>query len=119
MGEKRERSARKGGQRRTGEPEAWGSPSGRPPHVVWAVVSAVVLVVFAPGLFVAGFVTNDLVNDDGGGTSMVAQPSPSVGTPSAQATGTPPPVVPASADDDPFIGPADAPVTIIEFSDYQ
>jgi protein-disulfide isomerase len=78
-------------------------------------VSAVVLVVFAPGLFAAGFFTNELVSDDDGGTDVIAQPSPSAGTPSA----TPAPLVAATADDDPFIGPEDAPVTIIEFTDYQ
>jgi len=107
MAGKRERSARKGSREKTEGAEVRGSPSGRPAHVVWAVVSAVVLVVFAPGLFVAGFFTNELVSDDGGGTTVVST------------TPTPPPVVAASADDDPFIGPEDAPVTIIEFADYQ
>ena len=106
MGDERGRSARKGSQGKTERPEAQGSPSGRPPHIVWALVSAVVLVVFAPGLFVAGFFTNELVSDDEGGTTVLPTPTPA-------------PVVAASADDDPSIGPEDALVTIIEFSDYQ
>ncbi len=118
MEDERDGSAQKGSQEMTERPEAQGSPSGRPPHIVWALVSAVVLVVFAPGLFAAGFFTNELVNDDEGGTDVVAQPSPSAGTPSAPPP-TPAPLVAASADDDPFIGPEDAPVTIIEFTDYQ
>jgi hypothetical protein len=106
---------KKSGQAKTEGPGARASARRMPAHVVWAVVSAVVLVVFAPGLFVAGFFTNELVSDDGGGTAAVAQASPSPGTPSA----TPPPVVAATADDDPFVGPEDASVTIIEFTDYQ
>jgi len=115
MGDERDRSARKSSQGKIERPEARGSSSGRPPHIVWALVSAVVLVVFAPGLFAAGFFTNELVSDDEGGPDVVAQPSPAEGTPPP----TPAPLVAATADDDPFIGPEDAPVTIIEFTDYQ
>jgi protein-disulfide isomerase len=115
MTEDRDGSARKDSQEETKGPGARGSLGARPPHIVWAVVSAVVLVIFAPGLFVGGFFTNELMSDDDGGTAAVAQASPSPGTPSA----TPPPVVAATVDDDPFIGPADATVTIIEFTDYQ
>jgi protein-disulfide isomerase len=118
MADEREPSGQEGSQGETERPEARGSSSGRPPHIVWALVSAVVLVVFAPGLFAAGFFTNELVSDDDSGTDVVAQPSPSAGTPSAPPP-TPAPVVAASADDDPFIGPEDASVTIIEFTDYQ
>ncbi len=118
MGDERDPSAPKGSQGKIERAEAQGSSSGRPPHIVWALVSAVVLVVFAPGLFAAGFFTNELVSDDDGGTDLVAQPSPSAGTPSAPPP-TAAPLVAATADDDPFIGPEDAPVTIIEFTDYQ
>ncbi len=89
------------------------------PYILSAIVSAGVLL-FAAAFFVLGFATNELVSDDEGGTAVGAQPSPSSqGSPSAQPTPSPPAVVAASADDDPFIGPADAPVTIIDFSDFQ
>jgi len=114
MADERESPARKGREGKAEGSGDRGSPSGRPAHIVWALVSAAVLVVAAPGLFAAGFFTNELVSDDDGGAPAVAQASPSPGTPSA----TPPPVV-ATADDDPFIGPEDASVTIIGFTDYQ
>ena len=115
MADERESPARKGREGKAEGSGDRGSPSGRPAHIVWALVSAAVLVVAAPGLFVAGFFTNELVSDDEDGAAVVAQASPSPGTPSA----TPPPVVAATADDDPFIGPEDASVTIIGFTDYQ
>ena len=87
-----------------------------PARILWVVASAAVLVISAGGVFSAGIFTNELVSDDDG-TSAVAQPTPSGGTPSAQPT--PPPVVAVSVDDDPAWGPADAKVTVIEFSDYQ
>jgi hypothetical protein len=119
-------------------------PAAEPPggerrrYLLTAGISAAAVVLGAV-LFVAGFLTHSLLDDDidldpiedklvavdeelaalneqadeiqnrlsgggggGGGTSP-----------------TPRPVVAATADDDPFIGPADAPVTIIEFTDYQ
>jgi protein-disulfide isomerase len=97
-----------------------GPIKGMPTHVVWAAASALALVISAAGLFAAGYFTHDLVTED---DSLVVQPSPSGGTPSAQptalATTTPRPVVQVSIDDAPSWGPADAEVTIVEFSDYQ
>ena len=85
-----------------------------------AVVLSAAMIVVALAAFVAGFAVHGLVDDDDeGGTGAVAQPSPAAGTPAALPTVTPPPVVEASADDDPFMGPDDAAVTVIEFSDYQ
>ena len=100
-----------------------GPTKGTPTSVVWVVASMVALVVAAAGLFAAGYFTHDLVTEDGGGKAVVVQPSPSAGTPSAQptavATTTPRPLVQVSIDDDRTWGPADAEVTIVEFSDYQ
>jgi hypothetical protein len=49
--------------------------------------------------------------------TQTAKPSPSAAT--AQPTPTTPAVVQVSVDDDPSWGSGDAPVTIIEFGDYQ
>ena len=55
-----------------------GSDQGGTSQVAWVVVSAIALVLLAPGFFVAGFFTNELVSDDGDGT-VVAQPTPAAG----------------------------------------
>jgi len=103
------------GKRKTERPGVQAPAKGMPPHVVWAAVTAVVLVLFAAGIFVAGFFTNELVSDEGGGTGAVAQLTPPNATPSP----IPPPVVAVSVDDAPAWGPADAKVTVVEFGDYQ
>lgn len=101
---------------RPGPPRA----GGLPPHIASALVSAIVLVLMAPGLFVAGYFTNAAVDDDGGGTPVVVNPTAPAATQVAQPTATPPVVVEnVSVDDDPSKGPDDAAVTIIEFSDFQ
>jgi len=92
--------------------------SGQQPYLLTIVASAVVLV-FALAFFMAGFFTHAAVDDDGGGTSVAANPTTTGQTPVVQATPTPPAVVEASVDDDPFRGPEDAAVTIIDFSDFQ
>jgi protein-disulfide isomerase len=94
-----------------------GPARGMPTNVMWVVASTVALVISAAGLFAAGYFTRDSVTEDDGGKAVVVQPSPSGGTPSAQPTAAP--VVAVSVDDDPAWGPADAKVTVIEFSDYQ
>ena len=73
---------------------------GETERIPWGVVSAMVLALLA---LVFQFTDED---EDGG--AAVTEPSPTVQPPGA-----------VSADDDPFIGPKDAEVTIIEFTDYQ
>lgn len=91
-----------------------------------SAAAAAGVVLFAAAFFALGFLTHAVASDDdGGGTAATTSPDSSAsgatpeGTPSA-AQPTPQPVVAAaSADDDPYWGPVDAPVTIIEFSDFQ
>jgi len=100
----------------TGNPQNRG---GIPPYIASAIVSAIVLVLFAPGLFVAGYFTNALVDDDNAGSTPPVQPT-AAPTAAVLATPTPPVVVGnVSVDDDPYWGPDDAAVTIVEFSDFQ
>jgi hypothetical protein len=116
MAEQGKRPARKGRQGKTEPPAAQAAAMEIPPHIAWAVATAVVLVVLATGLFAAGFFTNQLVSDEGG-TSAVAQPTTPKATASPQPTALP--AIAVSVDDAPGWGPADAKVAIVEFGDYQ
>ncbi len=91
-------------------------PSNTQPLVVSAFY-ILIAVAFAAGLF-AGFLIW------GGGQAKTpqeagAQNPPSQAAAQPQATQGQPKRYDVSADDDPALGPATAPVTIIEFSDYQ
>ncbi len=113
-----------------GPEEPWqGRPEGPGGFVRTAVISAAAVVV-GVALFAAGFFTQSLLDDDvdldpieedlAVLTGQVGEIQDLLG--GAVGDGTPPtpaPLVAATADDDPFIGPEDAPVTIIEFTDYQ
>jgi len=77
-------------------------------------VSANIVALVAVVLAVVALVFQFTDEDEDHGQPAVGQP-----TVTEQPTPTQPAVVEASADDDPFTGPEDAAVTIIEFSDYQ
>lgn len=99
----------------------------------------VLLTLVAILFYVAGYLTHSLLpfaSGDGGGrtqpSSAAAQPQPQnpggqaqtgEAVPSQGATGGPttgePERIAVEVGDAPFLGPADAPVTIVEFSDYQ
>jgi protein-disulfide isomerase len=83
-------------------------------------VSANLLAVLAVVLAVVALVFQFTDEDEDNGQAVVGQLTPTVQpTVPVQPTPTVPAVVEVSVDDDPFTGPEDAAVTIIEFSDYQ
>jgi protein-disulfide isomerase len=114
---------RKGGGRTGGRPEAGPAGSVSGPRggglafpMGW-IVSANLLALVALVLAVVGLVFH-FTDEGNGGGSAVLQPSPTA-QPTATAQPTPTPaVVEVSVDDDPSWGPEDAPVTIVEFSDF-
>ncbi|UCH86856.1 MAG: hypothetical protein JSU97_00055 [Dehalococcoidia bacterium] len=86
----------------------------QPPASATVAWGAIALALVAIALGGAALVLH-FADEDGEAEPAVGQPTPTV----QPTTPTPPAVVAAEADDDPFIGPADAPVTIISFTDYQ
>lgn len=80
---------------------------------LWQGICAVLIVVLALSIWTGGFGLN--LGGKLTGNAVAQQPTPDQQQPSDQEI----PRVQVSTDDDPFIGSADAPVTIISFSDFQ
>jgi protein-disulfide isomerase len=107
---------RKGGRARAGPAVSSSGPGrGGSSSLERWIVSANLLALLAVVLAVVALVLHPFVDENGGGSApAVAQLSPT-----AEATPTPVVVENVSVDDDPSIGPEDAPVTIVMFTDYQ
>ena len=95
------------------EPGGGGSAS----RMRWAIVSANVVALLAVVLAVVALVLQFTDEDEGDGAAAAKPTATAQPTTVVQATPTPA-VVEASVDDDPSWGPEDAPVTIIEFSEF-
>jgi protein-disulfide isomerase len=117
--------AKRGRGRRGGSPEAGPAGSSSGParggssSLMGWIVSANLLAVLAVILAVVALVFQFTEEDENGGQPAVGQPSPTAQpTATVQPTPTQPAVVDVSVDDDPSWGPEDAPVTIVEFSEF-
>ena len=119
--------AGKGRGRKGGLPEAGpagsfpGPGGGGSASLIGWIVSANIVALVALVLAVVALFLHPFVDENGeGGAPVVGQLTPTVQpTVPVQPTPTVPAVVEVSVDDDPFTGPEDAAVTIVEFSDYQ
>ena len=117
--------AGKGRGRKGGLPEAGpagsfpGPGGGGSASLIGWIVSANIVALVAVVLAVVALVLQFTEEDEEGGQPAVVQPTVTAQPTPVQPTPTQPAVVEASADDDPFIGPEDAAVTIIDFDDYQ
>ena len=121
MSEAGKGQGRKGGRPEEGQAGPFpGSGGGGSASLIGWIVSANIVALVALGVAVVALFFHPFVDENGdGGAPAVAQVSPTAQpSPAVQPTPTPVVVEDVSADDDPFWGPEDAPVTIIEFSEF-
>ncbi len=83
----------------------------------WLITAAVAVAAFAIG-GAAGYFLATAAFERGAASAALLQAAQE-GAQAPQPTQPPPRIEGVSADDDPFLGPEDAPITIVEFSDFQ